>query len=222
MHKLHVALAAAVLSLAGTAAAQDRPQAVNPGFGVSLRLAYGVPAGMTTDAAGDDLSRVLSGSLPIQLDLGYRFTPHVSVAVFGQYGFGFTGSDLDSVCASTGVNCSGRVVRAGVEGFWHFMPGNHVDPWLGLGLGYEWMTVTAEQGGVSADFSAHGWEFLNLQVGADWLVARSFGLGPFLQVSFSQYGTQEASQGGQSQSQDIQNTAVHEWVQIGLRGTFNL
>ncbi|HET9599722.1 MAG TPA: hypothetical protein VFP65_29375 [Anaeromyxobacteraceae bacterium] len=227
MNKRHAALAVAVLvSLAARAEAQAG--AVNPGFGASLRLAYGLPAGQTTGATGDDLSRVFSGSLPIQLDLGYRITPNASVAIYGQYGFGFTASDLDRICAAvattagTTVDCSGHDVRLGVEGFWHFQPGQHFDPWVGLGVGYEWMTVSASANGVSADVSAHGWEFLNLQLGLDWLVAPSFGIGPFLQVSFGQYGTQEASAPGQSQSQDITNKGVHEWVQFGLRGTFNL
>jgi len=43
-------------------------------------------------------------------------------------------------------------------------------------------------------------------------------VGPFLSFSVGKYGS--ASAGGTSA--DIPMTAFHEWLQIGVRGTFNL
>jgi outer membrane protein W len=217
MVAVRAALAVALLAVAGSAAAQQPPQPVNPGFGASLRLGYGIPAGAVADG-GQDLSAVFSGTLPIQLDVGYRFTPSFSAALFGSYAFGFTSSQLQDVCRGQGIDCTTHDTRLGIEGFFHLMPGNQVDPWFGIGVGYEWATFTGSASGASADATFKGFEFVNLQLGADWLVAKDFGIGPFVQVTFGEYSTLEA--GGTST--DITSKSMHEWIQLGVRGTFNL
>ncbi len=215
---------AAVLALAVQPA---RAADFTPGFGASLRLAYGIPMGGVANEANGDLSNFLSGSLPIQLDLGYRFTPNLSVAAYGQYAIGFAGnanvSGLGDLCSISGVSCSGHDWRVGAEAVWHFMPGQQLDPWAGIGTGYEWMSFSAEGGGEKADVTFHGWEFFNVQLGADYQVAPSFGIGPFVQFSLGQYSSGNAtSTTGGSSSGDITNKTTHEWLQIGVRGTFNL
>lgn len=217
MRKIVLSLAALAVIVSQPARAADP----SPGFGASLRLAYGIPMGSASGEAGADLSKIFSGSLPIQVDVGYRFTPNLSVAAYYQYAFAFVASDLGSgsyTCSSSGVSCSGNDMRLGIEAFWHFMPGQQLDPWIGLGTGYEWSKVTVESGGISADVKFHGWEFFNAQVGLDYQVAPQLGVGPFVQFALGQYSTAEAL----GTSGDIANKAVHEWLQIGVRGTFNL
>jgi len=46
----------------------------------------------------------------------------------------------------------------------------------------------------------------------------ALGVGPFLSLSFGKYGS--ASQDGNSV--DINQTAMHEWLTLGLRGAFRL
>ncbi len=219
-----------VLSLAALAVVASQPARAadpSPGFGASLRLAYGIPMGSVANETNGDLSNFLKGSLPIQLDLGYRITPNLAVAAYGQYAFGFAGdanlAGAGNVCSVSGVSCSGHDWRVGVEAFWHFMPGQQLDPWFGVGTGYEWMSFSAEGGGEKADITFHGWEFVNLQLGADYRVAPGFGFGPFVQFSLGQYSSGNAtSTTGGSTSGDITNKTTHEWLQIGVRGTFNL
>src|SRR5256885_15585745 len=81
----HLLAAALLLSPMAAAAA-----ATGPEFG--FRAAYSVPLG---DIVGDGtggatkLSDLFSGGIPIQLDVGYRFTPAFYGGIFGSYGFLF-------------------------------------------------------------------------------------------------------------------------------------
>jgi outer membrane protein with beta-barrel domain len=221
MRRLSSTVAMILTMATGSARAAD---AVTPGFGAALRLSYGVPLGKVTGVQGDDLSAVFSWSLPVQVDLGYRFTPTISVAVYGQFALASLTSSIENLCTNFRASCSGRVVRAGVEGFYHFVPASQLDPWFGIGVGYEWARV----GGDSVTDRAiretvRGFELFDAQVGADWRITPQLGAGPFVQVSFGRYSTQEAGlTNGTRLSQDIGNKSVHEWLQVGVRGTFNL
>jgi hypothetical protein len=85
------------------------------------------------------------------------------------------------------------------------------------------MNVDLSGPGDSGSLGAHGFEFLNLQAGGDDYLAPRFALGPFISLSFGRYET--ATSSGiplVPSSADIANTAVHEWLQIGVRGVFNL
>jgi hypothetical protein len=178
-----------------------------PGFDLGLRLGYAMPFG---DAAqGATLSDGISGAIPFVLEAGYRFTPNVTAGALFQY------APIQAKNCPTGDTCSGSVVRLGIQGLYNFRMPTVLDPWVGVGLGYEWLNLS-ETG--QADASLSGFEFLNLQGGGDYRLAPQFALGPFISFSIARYGS--ASSGGTSI--DIQQTAVHEWLQIGVRGTFSI
>jgi hypothetical protein len=82
----------------------------------------------------------------------------------------------------------------------------------------EWASRTAEGGGQEVTGSTSGMEFLMLQGGADFTVAEGVGVGPFLSFSLAQYG--EACL--EDECADIDDTAMHQWLMIGARGTFGL
>ncbi|MBV9945461.1 MAG: hypothetical protein JOZ69_01270 [Myxococcales bacterium] len=53
----------------------------------------------------------------------------------------------------------------------------------------------------------------------------TLGIGPFMALTFDQYDNQSQDgalfvQGGGSQSNGINNKALHEWLIFGVRGTF--
>ncbi|MGC4064078.1 MAG: hypothetical protein QM784_05445 [Polyangiaceae bacterium] len=76
--------------------------------------------------------------------------------------------------------------------------------------------------GVDASAGAHGFEFLNLQGGADFKLSPAFGLGPFVSFSLGQYGTMNQKGPGIDSSDSIDNKAFHEWLTLGVRGAFTL
>ncbi|MEI9936524.1 MAG: hypothetical protein WDO69_04795 [Pseudomonadota bacterium] len=177
---------------------------------LGLRLGYGLPLGSVAD--GSKMSDGLSGQIPIWIDAGYMVTPNVLVGLYGQYGFALTKN------CPTGDDCSAHDIRFGIQAQYHLMPAESVDPWLGLGFGYEILGVSQTTQGFTVSGDVKGFEFVNLQGGADFKVADAVAVGPFVSFSLGQYST--ASQG--DVSADIQNTALHEWLTLGVKGTFGL
>ncbi len=92
-------------------------------------------------------------------------------------------------------------------------------PWVGIGAGYEWVKTSVSAGGVTMDSTARGWEFANFQVGADYQWGKSLSFGPFATFTLGQFTDVG---GGGLAGGDIQNKSLHEWLQLGLKGTFNL
>jgi opacity protein-like surface antigen len=205
-------------------------------FEAGARFGYGIPRG----DAGDDtrLSDGISGMVPLQLDLGYRASPAFSIGGYAMYGFGFTGDDFSRICDNAdrvpglSASCSARDVRLGIQAQYHFLPKKKVDPWLGAGLGYEWLKLKADvSGGVQAETSntSKGFE-LNLQGGLDFEVAPGLALGPFLSFSIGRYSSFNNSFNSScsfnecddftTENGDIDEVAPHQWLLLGLRGTF--
>ncbi len=217
---LGFAVVAAFLA-AGTARAQGPT-----GFSLGLRLGYGIPMGdvhagnASLGIASYKLSDLVDGQVPLQVEAMYRFDPSWSLGLYFQYGFAFVS---DVYCpAGTGVSCSARDVRFGAQVHYRF-PSQGFVPWVGLGFGGEWGTVTAEFMGFSGDVAeVSGFEFVNLQIGGDWLLSPAFRLGPYIQFSLAQYSTvKELGVSGTLESLPV-DKSTHEWLQFGLKGTFDL
>jgi hypothetical protein len=200
--------------------------AEDTGFEVGLRLGYGIPLGNTS--GNEKLSDGIGGQVPIIIDLGYRVIPNLFVGLYGQYGFSWVGGNVSDACdMSSEISCSAHDIRLGVEAQFHFLPRQKLDPWVGLGVGYEWMGISVEGGGVKVSMTPHGFEFVNLQAGLDILVAEHFYLGPFLSLSIAQYSDMsvDCSAGSVLCNQfgaggTIQDKALHEWLMLGVRGAF--
>ena len=102
-----------------------------------------------------------------------------------------------------------------------------VGVWLGFGVGYEWGTFSLNQsviGSSNTDATWSGFEFANLQLGADYHVAPKVALAPFLSVSFGQFRhTSTKTTTGMTSNtmdEDVTDTSVHEWILIGVRAAF--
>jgi hypothetical protein len=94
------------------------------------------------------------------------------------------------------------------------MPDASFAPWVGVGIGYEVTSMTASLAGASASTDFSGFEFVNLQLGGDFKVGSNFALGPYVALSVAQY----SSVGGVTGFEK----GTHEWLQFGLKGTFDL
>ena len=196
--------------VATTAAGAGASVTDQPGVSLSARLAYAVPMGSL--AQGTTLSDGISGGIPIVLEAAYRFNRNLSLGLAGQYAYMMTKN------CDAGASCSSSDYQIFLEGIYNARMGSTIDPWVGLGIGYEQLTVSESAGGTSQDVGVSGWGLATVQVGGNFVAAPQVEVGPFLSFSVGKYGT--ASSG--SQSADIPMTAFHEWLQIGVRGTFNL
>jgi len=203
MRKLLVAVAAvAVLAI---------PAVSNAQLQLGARIGYGFAAGEAE--AGFNQSDFVSSQIPFQLDLNYKFTKNLSLGGYFSYAYGMVGGTTKDLCDATGADCSASGMRAGIQLAYDFSPGASMDPWVGLGFGYEWATLSVE----GNDVDVSGFEYASLQVGADWTVSKGFGLGPFLSWSFGQYDTVDDGTG----AVDIQDKGTHQLIQIGVRGLFS-
>lgn len=223
------ALAAAML-LTSVASADDS----SPGFELGLRLGYAFPFGEASeDSPMDD---GIWGHVPLWLDLGYRVTPQLFVGAYGQWGPGSFSGDMETVCddleeqaeaAGGSASCSIAINRLGAQFHYRFSPEKDASGWLGAGIGYEWMPITieAEAAGTSVEtnLTASGLEFINLQFGWDFDLAPSFRLGPWLAFSVAEYDGIEVDCSADLDCSafnegDIENSAIHKWLFLGVRG----
>jgi hypothetical protein len=220
-----------VLAVGFPAAAAVPSSEEESGLVFALRAGYGIPLGDfagKSDGSTGRLSDEFSGVIPIWLDLGYRFERNFIVAGFLQFGIPLLNKDgpglVGTECHVAGVSsCSGNIsLRAGVEFIYVFLRDGSLQPWAGIGAAYERTIYKLEDGqGGEATISYSGWEFLNLQVGANYKLSSKFGIGPYVAISLAQYGSVDISSGNQSQTTDIANKKLHQWLQFGLMGAFD-
>ena len=194
---------------------------------LGLRVGYGIPGG---DLAKDDpLKDNLSSQIPLQLDVLYRVKPQVAVGGYLGYGFAQVSSTLkDAIGAPPDASYSASTFRLGLQGTYSF-PQESFVPWLGLGSGLETANFEVKSGGIKVTGTTRGWEYLNLQGGADLKVSKTFGLGLYASFAVGAFHYQgmeisgagpgiDGSAGGGLGS----DSATHNWFTIGLRGLFDL
>lgn len=209
---MSLSLAAVVLASGSALAAEDQG-----GLELGARLGYGIPMG---DAVKDSkLSDAYSGQIPIQIDVGYRINPNIYAGAYFMYGIGLMNSDK---CK----DCSGSDMRFGVQAQYHIMPAETFDPWIGLGVGYEIASskssVTVLGQTFDGKFSTKGMEFVNISVGGDYKLSPNLAIGPFATFAIGQYSSTSSDLNGKTSDDDITDKALHQWLLLGVRGSFRL
>lgn len=206
---------------------------------LGLRTGFGVPfggyadvrqLGTLLDTDVNSLSDDTYGAIPLWLDIGYRLTPRLLLGVYVMYGLvlpkaGAATDPLGGGCPN-GLDCSGAGIRFGLQGQYHFAPAARVDPWLGLGVGYEWITshVEGQAFGFPIDVETEhgGPELLHLQGGVDVRLSPAFALGPFAALSAMQYTSCSATLDGEYTTCRLPDAAWHGWLVFGVRGALGL
>ena len=222
---MRMGLAGALLALC-LAATPVTAEELPTRFEAAVRAAVGIPignaTGMTTQAPnGVSLSDLVAWTVPLELELGARIGP-AFVGGYVTYAFGKAGSALEG-----GTSRSASNVRFGFEVLWHLAPDRLVDPWLGIGVGYEWLNLSIGGTGGAITGSVRGFEWVNLQLGIDFNLGRNLRLGPFVRSRIGQYDTGSLglvnNQGaGASATGDIASKTLHTWIDVGLRFAFLL
>jgi outer membrane protein W len=210
------------LLLGAVAMALALPTASQAQFSLGARLGYAPAMG---DAMKDSkMKDGIKSQIPLQLDAAYKVTPEIAIGAYFSYGFGQVGSALKDSCDAFGQDCSASDMRLGLQAFYTFTKVSpQFTPWAGLGLGYEWGKIKATGGGFADEsVTFKGFEFLNLQFGADYKVSDQFGIGPYVMFSIAQYGSADFESGGASASADITDKTLHQWLGFGVRGKFDL
>lgn len=202
------------------------------GFSAGLRLGLGVPVGKAGEdllGAERDLNDLTPWRAPVWVDVGYAVSGAATIGAYAQIGAGAVGDSCQG-------DCDWSDVRAGVQAEWRFVPGAAVNPWLGVGVGWEWLSfrqlIRAEvpdgmggtepaSGRVSERF---GGPEAMLQGGVDFQVEDALRIGPYASATLSQYLTDsfectpatDLCPAGSS----IEGSAFHSWIGVGLRGAY--
>jgi opacity protein-like surface antigen len=179
------------------------PPELSPvGFDLALRAAYGVPYG---DAKGSSFPDVVPGAVHIGIEVGYFFTPNFYVGGYFTFGFATGDSSAGTACSDVDSSCSATPIRLGASARWHFLPRELLDPWAGLGVGYEIVNVSesTSTSNEAQSASLHGFEAM-FQAGVDYKPRPFYGIGPFIESSFGHFTSSPSA------------TSLHGWFDIGL------
>lgn len=232
------AIAVALSLVAAGYATHARGEAADAGLTLGARLGYGIPMGDGGKPGGQSiaLSKYTSGSVPFIVEAGYRFTREISAGAYFQYAYASVGEICETIGASSqvpGVTCtssSAYVLRYGLQGASRF-PVQGMVPWVGLGFGTEsaHLTTTVNVPGygsqkVTVKPSSDLIGEVNLQGGVEWPLSQGFTIGPFATLTFAKYtkAVFSPSQPGQPDSIPSSDQAWHEWLILGVKGTFDL
>jgi outer membrane protein W len=208
---------AAVSAFSGAAAAEGFELGARLGYGIPMGDAVGAPEGGEATALGD----IYKSQIPIWIDAGYRINENIFAGIY--FAYGIAQVDSEEECDAAGADCSGSDMRFGIQGQYHISPAESMDPWFGLGIGYEIAKMKAEAAGMEATQTLSGFEFLNLQGGLDFQAAEGIGVGPFLSFSLGQYSKVKAEVPVLGEvDEDIEDKGLHEWLVLGVRGSFQL
>lgn len=206
-----------VLLVATGGAAAAEPETAASGFEAAVASGVIIPFG---DAVKNTkLSDYAGFAVPIMGQAGYRFGGKYFLGASAFYGFAKLGDRYKTQCDASGVSCSVGGLHLGAEFQFHPMGRAAIDPWVGLGFGYEWTSTKVSDGTQSFTATLEGWDFLKLDGGVDFALGSLFRLGPFVGFMMGQFDKGTFSFQGQSVTSDIPNKALHYYFIVGLKLT---
>jgi len=188
--------------------APDTRSSLHNAFELGIATGYTQGVGDVGDGVGS-LTDSGGPGVSAELDLGWRINPNWLVGVYGTTGWLSTG-DL------SGNAHNNWTTAAGIQGMYHFLPGENVDPWLTLGTGWRAYFVNRPEG----RDARHGLEFARLQMGVDFAVQPGIAISPYLGASTTVFLTQELAQ--ETSFSDIQNRKVNVFLNAGVMGRFDV
>jgi hypothetical protein len=210
---------AAAGPLATSAARADGPTGIELG----VRTGYTLPFGKTTggantglDPPSDELNNTTTALVLIGLDAGYLFNEHMLLGAYFQYGFGGSIATQDCQGGGGSISCQATDILVGGQFHYHLFPDRLVDPWFGIGAGYEALNFTTEGGGTWY-YSLEGFHF-NVQAGTDFKLLRNLGIGPLVVLNFGQFSRCSSDTCWMPNAPP----AIHEWLTFGVRFIYDM
>jgi hypothetical protein len=200
-----------------TAYANDVPTSPKErvGWQGGIRIGYAQPMGAIRSLRGFDLSEVFREQIPITFDLGYKPQPRMYLGAFASLLPGTGGSRFEDLCAARGCLVMGT--RFGGLLIGHFRPSSWVNPWLGIGVGGDISSITAENARGRATLTLRGFDIAHFVGGLDVRISRYWGIGPFVDMTFGMYTHSRVSTVLQTTDEPIDEKWPHAWLYLGVR-----
>jgi len=178
-------------------------------FELSVGAGYTQPWG---EISGNHMvnSDVGAGFSPV-VELGYRFTPHWSLGLGGQYHESATRDGLPDGSHSRGFALN-------VDATYHFRPYRFIDPYFQIGTGYRALWLLPS--GVDNDSMVHGFELGRAQLGIDYRVSKDVAIGPYVAADLNLFAWD--SREGRSNVAHIEDKRVNTFLSAGLMARFDV
>ena len=196
--------------LADTSSGVDHKVApISNAFEISVGTGYSQGGGKLGGGLGN-LEDISGPGAAVELDLGYRIIPELSVGVYGTFSKYQHGDVIDSNTDVLGA-------AAGVQAAWHFRPDRSIDPWVSLGTGWKGLWLNPDQGKVT---SLQGFELARLQLGVDYRLSQDVAITPVIGGSLGLFVSQDSPM--TTDYTEIQDKKVNFSGFAGLSGRFDL
>jgi hypothetical protein len=181
-------------------------------FQVAAVLGVAFPVGQLS-SAGPDLGSAVTPQLTGTFEFSYRPIVDLELGAYILFGLGSSRPPLNDYCLAAGAWCDAYDLAVGLFPRWSFLPRGAVNPWVMIGGGFEWLSVSNEY---HDSFDYTGWQ-VGGAVGVDLRSGPLWGLGFQLGTRWGQFtsrsvtGPLPALPGG---------AAMHGWIDLGVRGSF--
>lgn len=157
-----------------------------------------------------NLEDIAGPGAAVELALGYRLIPHLSLGAYGSFSTSQHGDSIDSNTDVLGAT-------AGIEAIGHFRPDRAVDPWISLGTGWRGLWLNPASGKVT---SLQGLDLARLQLGVDYRLSKNVAIAPVIGGSLSMFVSQDNAM--TTDLTEIQDKKVNFTGFAGLSGRFDL
>jgi hypothetical protein len=177
-------------------------------FEVAVGTGYAQGGGKLGGTLGS-LEDVAGPGAAVEVDLGYRIIPQLTVGVYGTLAKSQHGDLIDSNTDVLGAT-------AGVQAAWHFRPHVSIDPWVSLGGGWHGLWLDPAAGKVT---SLQGLDLARLQLGVDYRVSKEIAIAPVIGGSVSMFVSQDSPM--TTGYTEISDKKVNFTGFVGLSGRFD-
>ena len=177
------------------------------GFQLGIRTGVALPAGKLSE--GTAMDALAAAQIPLFVDVGAKISRYVFLGGYASFALGGVSDRWDRNSCRRDESCSTRSAHLGAQIQLHLGSFDRVNPWIGYGLGYEWLWTAG-----FPETTYHGWEYGRFMAGFDLRLSREWGLGPFIDGTIAEY---QSISGPTIATTDIDRTAIHSWVTVGLR-----
>jgi hypothetical protein len=198
-----------------------RGPAIRIGFQMALRTGYSLPLGKASGGEGGEMSDLTGGQVPLMVELGGKVVPNLFLGAYLGVAAGPVAGNTDDLCDRENYDCYAATVRAGLQGHFQLMPHSSTNPWIGYGIGYESLTLVQSSDTDDGSVTNGGPEYARIMAGLDFRLSRTFGLGPFVDLSIGKYTRyRHDPPGEEDETGDIPQSGTHEWLTLGARFVF--
>jgi hypothetical protein len=217
------AVVASTLTVASGALAQSQPKdevkedrgtrdLSAPTHALELTIGTGYEQGFGNVSGGQPrLTDLATAGGAVQIGVGYRVLPQLTLGVYGSGAMFGRGDQVDSTAKVYSA-------AAGVQADWHFLPaGRELDPWVSLGTGWRGYWIQTDSAGQT---SLQGLELAKLQVGLDYRIDRAVSIGPVVGVDLSTFLTQSTPTS--NGFANVSSPNVNTFLFAGLMGRFDV